>query len=529
VENSSAQTGTKIPLLKPEPEPPEPAEHPEPVPEPVALQKHNKEWQEEHHDQNNVRNISNKKSSTLTPQNETPQQIKKNAILQTNETFSFKNCAKWTGGSRIDTLYKQLKSVTIALNETDYYISFGSLIGIMRDHDINPSEVDNDIVVHDEWKPSQKFKQKIWNDGLIIFFSGIYRVCTFSKKNTLNGAPWGKEYGIYTDIYNMIPNVRPRLHLPIYKGKMEYEFVKIRDIYVRIPRKDISKQLLTLGYGDWRNPVGSTSDIFYKEHGWKKRLNMKTKTNNIDKTDNDITRTPTRAVLWKKKNEIKYDTVANIMNAFDNIGIDTFLLAGSALGARRNFGWFSWDKDADLVIMCTDPKIIMNILQKLNLKFHENIDGNGKGTHGFGYHVNIPGVQTKSPYIDLWLFKEIQHNSFQCVGIENGCSRWCNKYNKFTCSLFPYSWFYPVQSVPFGPYLMPTISEQYLNKRYSETWKSKCMGWSRGSMNCVNYYKIQSFVFRSRDNSGNLVETLKKNSTVVHEFYVKDGKYILIE
>ena len=107
----------------------------------------------------------------------------------------------------------------------------------------------------------------------------------------------------------------------------------------------------------------------------------------MDRTMSDISRTSTRAVLWNRTyeetNQVHhakiagvenmYKTVADIINAFDDIGVDTFLVTGSALGARRNHGWFQWDNDADLAVLCTNVTIIEQVLKRLQLIFHENL------------------------------------------------------------------------------------------------------------------------------------------------------------
>eukprot|EP01084_Bolivina_argentea_P209573 356948_1 len=156
--------------------------------------------------------------------------------------------------NRTELLYKQLKVIAKALNGTDYYLTFGSLIGVMRDNGINPNEVDNDIAVNVNWHPNDKLKLNLWQNGLIVFLQDIYRICYYGDKSdiTIRNAPWSGDFTVYTDLYKLIPsNVRPRPSLPLYKKPMFYEFVKLRDIYVRVPRQDIAMELLTLGYGNW--------------------------------------------------------------------------------------------------------------------------------------------------------------------------------------------------------------------------------------------------------------------------------------
>jgi len=235
---------------------------------------------------------------------------------------------------------------------------------------------------------------------------------------------------------------------------------------------------------------------------------------------------------WSQSDMFKYDAVANIINAFHRVGIDSFLTGGSALGAYRNHGWFSWDKDADLVVVSTDYAKIERALKSISLYFyesaiHKNVTGDiPSDKDGFGYHVSIPQVgKHKTPYIDLWLFEKTK-TKLQCKGFHNGCQRWCRKYSQKTCKPLSETLFYPPNYVPYGPYLMPTIRKPYLDFSYGNTWPLKC---GYGKISCSSRYKTDMFVFTSKDENGNIIETAKIGEEVKHRFVIKDGEYKLLK
>jgi len=235
---------------------------------------------------------------------------------------------------------------------------------------------------------------------------------------------------------------------------------------------------------------------------------------------------------WSQSEMYKYEAVANIINTLRQVGIDSFLTGGSALGAYRNHGWFSWDKDADLIVVSTDYVKIEQALKSIPIYFyetstHKNVTADipsDKG--GFGYHVSIPGVgKHKTPYIDLWLFEKNKDNKLQCKGFNNGCQRWCQQHSQKTCKPLSHSLFYPINYVPYGPYLMPTIQKPYLDFVYGKSWPSKC-GYRKTS--CSDRYRTDVFVFSSKDGDGNVIETAKIGAIVKHRFVIKGGEYQLL-
>lgn len=242
-------------------------------------------------------------------------------------------------------------------------------------------------------------------------------------------------------------------------------------------------------------------------------------------------RKSTAPKLWDKKDNNKYDEVAAIMKALDERDIDSFLCHGSALGAHRNHGWISGDKDADLIVMSTDSKKIEKALKMASYNpghskgtFKPQTDGNGPGYGGFGYHVKLKSEM----YIDLWLYEEVSDEKVQLIGYERGAHRWCKKYNRLkTCKAWPKSWLYKIEYVPFGPYLMASAHKEFLDYMFSDTWRYMCGGWAKGKTSCSKFHNSQTFVFWSQDNEGNRVATAKKGNKTQHQFVVKNGEYKL--
>jgi hypothetical protein len=245
-----------------------------------------------------------------------------------------------------------------------------------------------------------------------------------------------------------------------------------------------------------------------------------------------LPRVSTKSKLWFKKDQFKYDAVASIIDAFDAVGINSFLHSGSVLGAFRNHGWFSWDKDCDLIVLTTDNNVVTSVLKSINLVPRAT---------SFGFAVDLPtsekdGKFGTTPYIDVWMY-EVNGNNLKCVGNkkEGGCTSWCRDVNDWLeCSDFSIEWYYPPIFVPFGPYLLPAPRKDYLDYYFGETWRTKCGGhqcflgwicWYSGD--CSQYYNSDIFVFSSIDEKNNMIEIGKKGGVVKHTFAVKNGVYTL--
>ena len=179
-------------------------------------------------------------------------------------------------------------------------------------------------------------------------------------------------------------------------------------------------------------------------------------------------RTPTATKRWKTQTELKYDVVSATINALDAVGIDAFLYGGSALGAYRNHGWFSWDKDADLLVLSSNHGLIQSVLDALpsisSQSTHTKLNSGHKyGVTDFGYHIALPAsaMNDSHPYIDLWLAEHLPSNQIRLVSGDAWCDA-VGQRSRASCKPMPKEWFYPPLIVPYGPYLMPTPRSKYV-------------------------------------------------------------------
>ena len=415
-------------------------------------------------------------------------------------------CAPYTGINRSAALEKLLLSVVNTLDQLNitYTLGFGSLIGVLRDKAINPNEIDNDFIVN-RFKLTREIYDIFRANGLHVFLSDVWRVCHAGTR--VRNSPWDvKNYIPFTDIYDQ--NMMFRLfHFQTNLSDIRNITLFGRQIW--IPNERDSQRILSR-YKNWHIPT------FTETH---KRI-----INHMYPNGKPI-RQHTAPKRWKAGNDVRYDTVAKIIRAFDDAEIDSFIMAGAALGAHRHHGWMPWDKDSDILVMSTNKAKIDNILQSNNISFKHQRDGTGPGKDGFGYHIYIT---RSNKYIDLWLFESISANEIQCKGINGGCKRWCNKYTESPmCKPLVKEYFYPVQLVPYGNYLMPCGREAYLDFYYSKSWRTKCRGWVHGKQKCVDFYKTTDFVFHDVDENGYKMEILKQDSKIKHIFTIINGTYTL--
>jgi len=69
---------------------------------------------------------------------------------------------------------------------------------------------------------------------------------------------------------------------------------------------------------------------------------------------------------------------------------------------------------------------------------------------------------------------------------------------------------------------MPTIRKPYLDFVYGKSWPSKC---GYGKAPCSDRYRTDVFVFSSKNDDGNVIETAKIGDVVKHRFVIKSGEY----
>lgn len=108
--------------------------------------------------------------------------------------------------NRTESLRSQLIDIRDAFiaSNVSHVITYGTLIGAMRDNGMNPYEVDNDIMLLQTTFPNKLYIE-LYQRGLILFEYDIWRICR--KKNTdeqpeVIPIPWEGHYFPYTDVYN---------------------------------------------------------------------------------------------------------------------------------------------------------------------------------------------------------------------------------------------------------------------------------------------------------------------------------------
>lgn len=176
-----------------------------------------------------------------------------------DKQFSWRDCKKYEEGTlnRTEALYQQLKKVTSVLNKTKYIIGYGTLLGIIRDGAMNANEVDNDIIVDKNFDPVP-YKEALFKRGLVIFKSGIYRICDYSPVQRANKPPWASGYySTYTDIYNQLPFVLvdPEKTYTIIRKKVHIVKRKFREILVNVPDDTLIDEWFRKRYGNWKVPL----------------------------------------------------------------------------------------------------------------------------------------------------------------------------------------------------------------------------------------------------------------------------------
>lgn len=165
--------------------------------------------------------------------------------------------------NRTDALYHQLKDLVEVLDRHNmsYIVTYGTLIGVMRDHSMNPFEVDNDILLLDDPVPySQALYQDLYDHGLIMIHHEVFRICRRRKRGPRdnNWDPWYPLYYYpYTDL-NTLDTVRrdlwPEKLVESFLASSDREIVqrKLGKLSVSTPNDKVAEEYLANLYGDWR-------------------------------------------------------------------------------------------------------------------------------------------------------------------------------------------------------------------------------------------------------------------------------------
>lgn len=180
-----------------------------------------------------------------------------------------------------EELRKQLESVVYVFEELNitYALYAGTLIGALRDHDINKHEVDNDLIVPMEFKRTEKIRRVFFAHGLHIFKDGIYRICNIGDPITSifpwkDLKPWGNTYSTYTDLYSFLPflhcNSKDVFSRSDWIKIRSYERLQISNFSAIIPNQIQARECLKTRYGSW--DINNNGEKWNRRETWKQKV-----------------------------------------------------------------------------------------------------------------------------------------------------------------------------------------------------------------------------------------------------------------
>ena len=201
--------------------------------------------------------------------------------LLLSKKMSWKNCSRISTFQNIsDELFVQMKSTDAILkrNEIEHSIVYGSLLGAVNFHDINPREVDNDFVVPFNFSITNELFADFKEAGLLLFKYGIFRVCRRAVGATLKNddhPPWfrtGNHYTPYSDLYptRFLPTFyEPSFGETYLKGWSTTQ-IRVRNTFISSPNVEFRTRFLRLKYGNsYMNPNNHKEELDDK---WKQKI-----------------------------------------------------------------------------------------------------------------------------------------------------------------------------------------------------------------------------------------------------------------
>ena len=177
----------------------------------------------------------------------------------------WRHCREHTSGNRTHRLFSQLVRVREALESRlagnlSHVVSYGTLLGLKRDHAMNKNEFDNDVTIN-EPKSNIDFgslRKALWTRKLVLFHSGVtWRVCdhrAVSRANTTE-SPWmeTKTYAPFTDIWMKDSVGAGLLEDDDAAGDWWVERVPLGSTHVFAPNQARSELILANYYSEeWR-------------------------------------------------------------------------------------------------------------------------------------------------------------------------------------------------------------------------------------------------------------------------------------
>ena len=154
-------------------------------------------------------------------------------------------CATPPHRNRTHALYQQLVKIHTALDRcgVPHYLTYGSLIGAMRDNAINRFEVDNDIALPGGRVPLHCSRHM--RDNGIVLVDG--RACTKASTRTGSFSPF-QSYYAYTDFYTLDHGP------PGYFTLWNVSAVAIGAHQLPAPPRSVATPWLDAIYSDWEHP-----------------------------------------------------------------------------------------------------------------------------------------------------------------------------------------------------------------------------------------------------------------------------------
>ena len=172
-----------------------------------------------------------------------------------------------------------MRAVSAVLDalHVEHSLIYGSLLGALNFHDINPREVDNDFVVPHDFKLSLNVMSSFHDRGFHIFKDGIFRICRLKTENekTSSHSPFSRAYFPYTDVYPA--HYRPVFIEPTFMrtalATWNLTKTRVRDSWLPVPVHTFAHSFLILKYGSaYKNPENQKTFVGDK---WKQRVREK--------------------------------------------------------------------------------------------------------------------------------------------------------------------------------------------------------------------------------------------------------------
>ena len=185
-----------------------------------------------------------------------------------------------------DWLMRLLSSLHEVFRSHDIFhvVAYGTLLGAVRNSDINPYEVDNDIIVNaTAFRITPELQHSFLAKKMIIFKDSIYRVCELDPDKAprpTGWTPWSdrsnRRICLYNDVY---PTIMRSTHLvdwvtghTVGVENWRPDSIKIRNASFPSFARNVSMQLILNRYGArWRLPPSGRLN----QHGheqWKVSL-----------------------------------------------------------------------------------------------------------------------------------------------------------------------------------------------------------------------------------------------------------------